>query len=523
MLDTAERVVLVDDEATETVAEAAKASRRWRAVWRTHFYAGAISAPILLLLAVTGLVILYTQPIQDALDHDVRVVAPASSALDYDAQAAAVRQAYPDAAIVSVVTPVDESHTTVFGLDDGRDVFVDPSSGAVLGTRTQGGGVVGLANRLHGYLNNDSVKVPVPTAAGIFGDDPLFTDLDLGDIVVEVVACWALVLAASGIYLWWPRKRHTGKALFLPRLRKKGRARWRDLHAVPGFVLSFMLAFFVMSGLLWSGFWGGSFGFAAEEVSPGSYPDPAVSSVARLGDIDRFGNKINWVLQDSPVPASPPPAADGGEHAGHGGGGEHDHGGGAAPAEGALPAPLSLDGVIRAAEEEGLKPGFALALPEDSETDDGGVVYGAYSATNPWPAGSQDALTVFFDQFTGATLGRQELYGYGTVARAADYTVSAHMGTQLGLVNRIVITVACLALIWAVVSSLVMYLKRRRPGSLGLPRRPRDLRLANRLVLIAVVLGVIYPLWGVSAVVVLTVDRLVIRKVGHLRVAFGQR
>ena len=51
-----------------------RASRRWRAIWRVHFYSGMIAMPFILLMAVTGLVILYTQPIQDLTEGDLRTV-----------------------------------------------------------------------------------------------------------------------------------------------------------------------------------------------------------------------------------------------------------------------------------------------------------------------------------------------------------------------------------------------------------------------------------------------------------------
>lgn len=502
-----------------TDADADKPSRRWRAVWRTHFYAGIISMPILLMLAVTGLLILYTQPISDTVDRDVRTVAVGSERVSFDDQAAAVTTRYPDESITSVVTPVDDEHATAFGLSNGQDVFVDPYSGRILGSGDPDGGIIGLANRLHGTLNNDRITIPVPTAAGVFGPDPFFADIAVGDVIVEIFACWGLILAASGVYLWWPRKRHTGKALFLPRLRKKGRARWRDLHAVPGFLLSFVLAFFVMTGLPWSGVWGSSFGFVAEKATPGTYADPPGSTVARLGDIDRFGNQINWALQDAAVPASSGPGASDQEgHEGHGGGGTSGTG---SEVDGALPAALSLDGVIRAGRAEGLKPGFTLALPEDV-TEDGKTLFGSYVASNPYPGRSQDARSVYFDQFTGETLGEQHIYGVGTIAKVSDYGISTHLGTQFGIINRIVMTLACLGLIWAVISGLVMYLKRRRKGTLGLPRRPRELKLANRLILISVVLAVVYPLWGASALLILSLDKVVIRRITPLRATFGQ-
>ena len=57
--------------ATDTGVEA---SRRWRSMWRLHVYAGIFAMPFVL-MAATGLVILYTQPIQDAFQADPRSVA----------------------------------------------------------------------------------------------------------------------------------------------------------------------------------------------------------------------------------------------------------------------------------------------------------------------------------------------------------------------------------------------------------------------------------------------------------------
>lgn len=252
---------------------------------------------------------------------------------------------------------------------------------------------------------------------------------------------------------------------------------------------------------------------APHRQGPVPYADPPGSTVARLGDIDRFGNQINWALQDAAVPASSGPGASDQEG--------HEASGTGSEVDGALPAALSLDGVIRAGRAEGLKPGFTLALPE-GVTEDGKTLFGSYAASNPYPGRSQDARSVYFDQFTGETLGEQEIYGVGAIAKVSDYGISTHLGTQFGIINRIVMTLACLGLIWAVISGLVMYLKRRRKGTLGLPRRPRELKLANRLILISVVLAIVYPLWGLSALLILGLDKFVIRRVAPLRATFGQ-
>lgn len=93
----------------------------------------------------------------------------------------------------------------------------------------------------------------------------------------------------------------------------------------------------------------------------------------------------------------------------------------------------------------------------------------------------------------------------------------------LGIVSRILMTLLCVLTIWSIVSGLVMFWKRRRKGTLGLPRRPVDVRLGKRLTIAAVALGIVFPQWGVTALVILAFDRFVIRSVPALRTAFGQR
>lgn len=114
-------------------------------------------------------------------------------------------------------------------------------------------------------------------------------------------------------------------------------------------------------------------------------------------------------------------------------------------------------------------------------------------------------------------------YGYGSVSYGLDTLVSTHMGTQPGLFSRFMMTALCVLAMWSVISALVMFTKRRRPGSAGIPRRPVDVKLARRLRVTTWAMAVIFPVWGASAAIVLGFDRFVIRRNGRLRAAFGQR
>ena len=181
----------------------AETSRRWRTVWRVHFYAGVFALPMLVLLSITGLVILYTEPINNAFGADLRKVVPAGAPVTLDAQREAVETAFPDLHVSGVTTPKSADLSTVFAVtsDDEhfRDVYVNPYTGVVLGSLQQGSGIVGLANRLHGTLNNDSLKVPLPMLTGILGDGPAFASVPVGEMAVEIWACgdWCWPAPAS--------------------------------------------------------------------------------------------------------------------------------------------------------------------------------------------------------------------------------------------------------------------------------------------------------------------------------------
>ncbi len=141
---------------------AAATSRQWRSIWRIHFYSGIFAIPFILFLAVTGLVILYTQPIENLFEGDIRTV-------DRGSRDGLVRRAGgcrrgrvpgrdgpgPDAAR-------RPGRSSRFFVDDGSangvHVFVDPYTAEVLGDSKPGGGIIGLSNRLHGNLNNEASR-----------------------------------------------------------------------------------------------------------------------------------------------------------------------------------------------------------------------------------------------------------------------------------------------------------------------------------------------------------------------------
>jgi uncharacterized iron-regulated membrane protein len=500
-----------DEVASSAGSSGHSSSRQWRSLWRVHFYSGMFAMPFILLMAVTGLVILYTDPIQQATEGGIRSIeARSTEYVSYDEQAAAVATAYPDGTVFDLTPPADREATTRFFVDDGSTngihVFVDPYTAEVLGDSKPGGGVIGLSNRLHAYLNNDSLTVKLPSVAALWSDGPVMREYMVGDLILEVLGVWTLVLIGSGLYLFWPRRSAQSQGskgarrLFGVRWATGGRARWRDLHGLAGFVMIPVMVLTIVSGMAWSSYWADGFSSLAERVTPGSAAENTASTSATRGDLDRFGNQIPWATGDFVIPASYAPAA----------------------VDGTMPAPISLDSVVRIAEDEGMKPGYTVSFPANEVDEAGNPVYGSFTLYNSWPRQTGEARDVFVDQFSGAALDEQQIYGVGTIAVGMDYLVSTHMGTQLGIVSRVFMTLLCVLSIWSVISAFVMFWKRRRPGTLGLPRRPADPRLTWKLVGAAVLLGIVYPLWGAVALVVLALDKFVIQNASPLRRTFGQ-
>ncbi|MFN8050985.1 MAG: PepSY domain-containing protein [Acidimicrobiales bacterium] len=495
------------DNGVDARGPATDSSKSWRAFWRVHFYAGMFALPFILFMAVTGLVILYTQPIQDLTGSDVRTVEPQAKRASLDDQAAAAQTAYPKAKLQSLITPTDGGHSTIFGADDGElEIYVNPYTAKVLGSAKPGDDLVGVSNRLHGYLDNEAITVKLPTVSALWDGEAVMRPYVVGDLLLEVMGAWTLVLVLSGLYLYWPRRSASGDngrrpGFFTIRRGVTGRARWRDVHGLSGAVLLVAMLLTIISGMAWSTYWGPNFTALANEITPNTWTDAPPSVLGRKGDLDRLGNKINWNTADRPIPASYSPK-------------RHD---------GTTPAPLSLDTVAAIARREGMKPGYSINFPANVTEKAKGTTYGSFTLSNSWPRKTGEAKDVFLDQFSGKHLAEQKSFGYGSISYALDTMVSTHMGTQLGIFSRIMMTLLCVLAIVSSTSGLAMFFRRRRPGTAGLPRRPIDIRFGRRTKALVVAFGVMFPVWGASAIVILGLDRFVIRKVPRLASAFGQR
>ena len=438
-------------------------SGAYRAVWRWHFYAGVLVMPFLMLLTLTGGLYLF----KDEIDHAVyrsMIEVPASAQqadpdqwLDAAAHAGEGRAAnvlFPDRADQAVRVQVNRP--------DGaqRTVFVDPHTAAVTGV-TAYGGVTETIKKLHSLT--------------LFGG-PIGTALN---ILVEIVAGWAVILCATGLYLWWPRRR-TG-AVLRPRETDAGRRPfWRDVHALTGFYVGGVIIFLAVTGMPWSAVWGDRFMGVMRGTGLGRPPAPAAASPWSHAKPHDAPAGVGWTLENAALPAD--------DHAAHG----HDH---AAP---------SLNRVLQTAREQGLPRPFTVSIPQSSD-----LAWTVARQTRK----AEDARSLYVDGASGAVKADLRWHQFGVMAKGFEWGIAVHQGMQYGWINRIVMLIGCIAVWLLAISGLVTWWKRRPPSlsrrRTGAPPAPPGPRARIAVLCIVIPLSILYPLTGLSLVAALLLDRAV--------------
>lgn len=434
-----------------TGAAVRSASDLYRAVWRWHFYAGLLVLPFMITLATTGALYLFKDELDAVIHADLKQVAVSEyvQAVSPSSMVAAATAAYPGTAIkfTDPATPTSSAEITVNTPSEGKlAVYVDPYSGKVLGSLPDRGTVMWTIRYLH------SLKY--------FGS--------LTRAFIEIAGGWSILLVATGIYLWWPRNQ-TGGVLSV-RGTPKRRVFWRDTHAVTGIFVGFFIVFLAITGMPWSGVWGAKVNEWANGNNFG-YPVGVRVAVPMSDEHLDHVAKTSWSLEQARAPQSP----------------EHAHG----------TTPITLDEAVATVERLGLHSGYALNIP----TEPTGVYTGSV-----YPNDLSQQRVVHIDQYSGEPLIDMSFADYGPLGKWLEWGINVHMGQEFGLANQVVLLLACVAIVVLAVSAGVMWWKRRPAGSLGVPPMPADKRVVRGLLAILFVGGLVFPLVGISLVIILTLD-----------------
>jgi len=205
------------------------------AVWRWHFYAGLILAPIILAVTVTGMIYIWAQEWEATVNRDLFIAQAAEGEpVTLDRQAANVRAAYPDADLtLFTIGGPGRTNQMHWRTKEGftRYVYLHPATGRIQGTR-----------------NHDRSFMPIMRKA----HRTLFLG-NTGRVLIELATSWTVVLLLTGVYLWWPRPLNRVAGVWLPRLkRSKPYLFWRDLHSVPSAYVTVFAVIIAFTGLFYT-------------------------------------------------------------------------------------------------------------------------------------------------------------------------------------------------------------------------------------------------------------------------------
>ena len=130
--------------------------------------------------------------------------------------------------------------------------------------------------------------------------------------------------------------------------------------------------------------------------------------------------------------------------------------------------------------------------------------------------------TVHVDRFTGNILADVRFEDYSWAGQAMAVGIALHMGT-MGLWSVLANTLVCLSVLFLCLSSVVMWWKRRPAGSLRLaaPPLPRDMPLWQGAEMVALAVSLAFPMAGITLLVVLALDQLVLSRLAGLKRALS--
>ena len=442
----------------------------YRTIWRWHFYAGIFCLPFIAILSLSGSIYLFKPQIDAFLDRTYDRLAQPGNLQRLDAQVEAALKAQPNARLIALElrnNPTDAARVRLMTKEGAAlRVLVRPDTLEVLSTQMEKSRFTSLMHDIHGEL--------------LLGEP--------GAILVELAGAWAIVMILTGLYLWWPSGRIGYAGVLYPRLGASGRTFFKDLHAVTGFWLSLLALFFLISALPWTKVWGGSFKYlrsfgAAREVRQDWTTGPASARMQR----QEMFNK-----------AQPSENEADDEHAAH----RAHHHSDAVDGKDSL-YPTGFDKIsVRV---------LPLSLPEP-------VLISPPSPTSPnWIVRSDtqnrpQRVSLEFDSKSFRLVKQAGFADRPLVDRVIGVGIAAHEGQLFGWPNQLLGLITAAGYLTLVVSSMLMWWRRRPEGALGAPPEvlPRR-RLASALIGLIATLGVLLPTLGLSLLATLAGEALLRR------------
>lgn len=464
-----------------------KPKQLYRTLWRWHFYAGIFAIPFVIILSITGALYLFKPQLDAIHDAPYRNLIIAGQASSPEQQVAAALAAVPNATFIAYELPreaTDAANILLSKAGEKIRVYIHPQSLQVLLIEQEEKRFLRLVHDIHGEL--------------LMGKG--------GSILVELAACWAIVLVLTGIYLWWPRNAKGIAGVLYPRFSFKGRLFWRDLHSVIGIWISFCVLFLLISGLPWAFVWGS----ALKEVRELTGTTAQKQDWVIAGKKDPMDAPTNNTVAPNntgaPNNTDVPGNTNTDEHS------EHHHVGHEHTSINSPNGFASLNKIVESAQV--LHFAYpVLVTPPSSRSPDWSVKSNAQNRILRADA--------YFSAETGELKNQQHFSQRHLIDRAVGIGVAAHEGQLFGWFNQLLGLLTAIGLVLMSVSGFIMWRKRAPEGALGAPPVMPEAKIGIGFAIIIIVAAILLPVLGASLVIIFLLEKILFARWNRARVWLG--
>lgn len=438
-----------------------KKGLHYTTVWRWHFYAGLFCLPFILWLSCTGLIYLFKPQIDAWYDRPYdHLTIQHSQPVSQQVQAAL--NAIPHSVFSAYEMPPssDAAGRVLLAVNDQAiKVYVHPETLDVMKVINQNDEFTRKIFALHGEF--------------MLGD--------IGSHIMQIAAGWTVVLIITGIFMWLGKGgKFKAAGMLYPRLNRKDRPFWKDLHSVLGFWISIIVLFLIITGLPWSASWGAMLKNVREWTGYTQNQQEWVSS--SKAEAQHQKQMFEEAKQQ--------------QHAAH---------------HGMIHATQlntqqmhTLDVIARQT------PHLKLASPVLIKPE-------ILSMQQPWTVESQSQNRTLRDKVFFNDLGQithnQHFSDQLLLDRIIGYGVAIHEGRYFGWFNVVLGLITLVSLILICTSALEMWLSRKPQHVLGAPPIILSEKLSWSMRLIIILLSILLPVLGLSLIFILMMEKWVLSKI----------
>lgn len=397
-------------------------------LWKWHFIAGMVSLPFILILSITGIIYLFKADYEAPKQKYIKEVMVLGESIPLQKQWEIAKQhatKKPNSMVISV-TP-NQATEFVSGRFGGKSsLYVNPYSGAISGVITPKDSAMFTIRKLHGEL-----------LLGSFGTK-----------IVELIACWMIVLILTGIYVWWPARGWQIKGFFIPRTGVNRRVFYRDVHSITGFWVAILLLMILAGGLPWTDVFGSNFK-TLQKVTNTGYPS--------TWNARKLKSSINDPSQNM----------------------------------------ISLDQMMIKATSLNLTGEVSIAFPKGP--------MGIYSVYNTNPTDLKSQKKIHFDAYTGKQLLANDWDDVGILMQGRAWFMAFHQG-EFGTCNWVLMLLTAIALAMMSSAAIASYLLRKKPKNWSVPKVPASFKVGYGIVILLIILSLLFPLFGMSLLLIVSIE-----------------